>query len=501
MTSPTPTTPSISKVDTSKVDTSKVDTSKVDTPKVDTSTPPAVTTPTLRPYQQQVLDLLLASQQSGIVVAPTGSGKSLIIDALVRHYARPIVVVNELTVKGQLGDRLPDHIPIISPLSFDPAVPYDLIVIDEVHHYRRDRAWGRVLSHPSARVIGFTATPVWDPSLSLPLLVRIPYAVLREQGFLAAPLTGVLSRSDEETDAALSTSLCRRTVFYVSQKEQWNGAHMGRLITADTPADQRHFMPEDIRPDGSARICNIATLTTGWDDPDIDSIVLCRRIGADNPQTYLQIIGRLRRGGVVVDRADNILRFGLDEDALSAILGQRGVSTPSLAPALKRCMGCQRLLHPRQTVCPYCGFACPPPHRSGKLWEPLPVNAWLRLLSPDRLAPLRWKLCPYTPRGLWPIKLPGANITVWVGRGDGVEKWSFVWRILKEGSEKGASFWVVPGSSWIMTPSPEGDVVYARDLTRGEEGTWVCIGRRPRSAGSEQEEASGSEREEASGEE
>ena len=446
-------------------------------------TSPTPTTPpaTLRPYQQQVLDLLLTSDKSGIVVAPTGSGKSLIIDALVRHYARPIVVVNELTVKGQLGDRLPDHIPIISPLSFDPAVPYDLIVIDEVHHYRRDRAWGRVLSHPSARVIGFTATPVWDASLSLPLLVRIPYAVLREQGFLAAPLTGVLSRSDEETDAALSTSLCRRTVFYVSQKEQWNGAHMGRLITADTPADQRHFLSEDLRPDGSARLCNIATLTTGWDDPDIDSIVLCRRIGADNPQTYLQIIGRLRRGGVVVDRADNILRFGLDEDALSAILGQRGVSTPSLAPALKRCMGCQRLLHPRQTVCPYCGFACPPPHRSGKLWEPLPVNAWLRLLSPDRLALLRWKLCPYTPRGLWPIKLPVANITAWVGRGDGVEKWSFVWRILKEGSEKGASFWVVPGSSWIMTPSPEGDVVYARDLTRGEEGTWVCIGRRSQS--------------------
>lgn len=440
------------------------------------------TTPTLRPYQQQVLDLLLASQQSGIVVAPTGSGKSLIIDALVRHYARPIVVVNELTVKGQLGDRLPDSIPIISPLSFDPAVPYDLIVIDEVHHYRRDRAWGRVFSTHGARIIGFTATPVWDASLSLPLLVRIPYAVLREQGFLAAPLTGVLSRSEDETDAALSTSLCRRTVFYVSAREQHRPEHMGRLITADTPADQRHFLPADIRPDGSARICNIATLTTGWDDPDIDSIVLCRRIGADNPQTYLQIIGRLRRGGVVVDRADNILRFGLDEDAVAATLGQRGVSTPSLAPALKRCMGCQRLLHPRQTVCPYCGFACPPPHRSGKLWEPLPVEAWLKLLRPEGLEAKRWKLCPYTPRGLWPIKLPVANITAWVGRGDGVEKWSFVWRILKEGSEKGASFWVVPGSSWIMCVGEEGDVVYARDVMRGEEGTWVCIGRRGRSA-------------------
>lgn len=443
----------------------------------------------LRPYQKQVLDLLLSSNDSGIVVAPTGSGKSLIIDALVRHYARPIVVVNELTVKGQLGERLPDDVPIISPLSFDPAVPYDLIVIDEVHHYRRDRAWGRVFSvlgdardkenvnadanaDANVRVIGFTATPVWDASLSLPLLARIPYHVLREQGYLAPPLTGVLARSDDEVDDILARSLCRHTVFYISQREQWS-PRMGRLITADTPADQRRFLPDD-----NGRLANIATLTTGWDDPDIDSIVLCRRIGSDNPQTYLQILGRLRRGGVVVDRADNILRFGLDEDAIAATLGARGVSTPSLAPALKRCMGCQRLLHPRQNVCPYCGFACPAPHRSGKLWEPLPVEAWLRLLRPSGLEGKRWKVCPYTPRGLWPIKLPGSGITAWVGRGDGVEKWSFVWSMIKEGVEKGVKFWVVPGSSWIMCVSGEGDVVYARDVGLGAGGTWVAIARR-----------------------
>ena len=430
--------------------------------------------PRLRPYQKQVLDLLLTSNESGIVVAPTGSGKSLIIDALVRAYDNDaVVIVNELTVKGQLGDRLPDDVPIVSPLSFDSATPPRLIVIDEVHHYRRDRAWGRVLAAPGSRIVGFTATPVWDASLSLPLLARIPYHVLREQGYLAPPLTGVLARSDDEVDDILARSLCRHTVFYISAREQWS-PRMGRLITADTPADQRRFLPDD-----NGRICNIATLTTGWDDPDIDSIVLCRRIGSDNPQTYLQILGRLRRGGVVVDRADNILRFGLDEDAIAGTLGARSAGgVAKFAPQLKRCMGCQRLLHPRQNVCPYCGFACPAPHRSGKLWEPLPVEAWLRLLSPTRLSPLRWKVCPYTPRGLWPIKLPGSGITAWVGRGDGVEKWSFVWSMIKEGVEKGVKFWVVPGSSWIMCVGGEGEVVYARDVGLGKDGKWVVIARR-----------------------
>lgn len=433
---------------------------------------------TLRPYQQRTLDILLSTQKSGIVVAPTGSGKSLIIDALVRAYDNDaVVIVNELTVKGQLGDRLPDDIPIVSPLSFDPTHPPRLIVIDEVHHYRRDRAWGRVFSvlgdgagdkeNAGARIVGFTATPVWDASLSLPLLVRIPYAVLREQGFLAPPLTAVLARSDQDVEDALA--LCHHTVFYISAREQ-HRPQFGRLITADTPADQRHFLPSD-----HGRICNIATLTTGWDDPDIDSIVLCRRIGSDNPQTYLQIIGRLRRGGVVVDCSDNILRFGLDEDAIAATLGARTVGTsPSLAPALKRCLGCQRLLHPRQNVCPYCGFVCPPPHRSGKLWQPIPVEDWLRLLRPEGLEAKRWKVCPYTPRGLWPIKLPVANITAWVGRGDGVEKWSAVHNALSVGREKGASFWCVPGSAWILVVHPEGSYVYARSLDRWADG-WQRI--------------------------
>lgn len=473
-------------------------------------------TTSLRPYQQAVVDRLLrVDLRSGIVVAPTGSGKSLIIDALVRSplYRRPVVIVNELTVKSQLAERLGGTgVPILSPLSFEEGAGYDLIIIDEVHHYRRDRAWGRVLSStsndspdnnagdaklhvgaassPRARIIGFTATPVWAEELSLPLLVRIPYALLREQGFLAPPLTAITiaDPTPETVNEALATSLCRHTVFYISQREQYNPEFMGRLIDASTPASLRRFLPTD-----GGRLCNIATLTTGWDDPDIDSIVLWRRIGSDNPQTYLQIIGRLRRGGVLIDCADNVLRFGLDEDALfeSGGLGGRGApSTPTLAPALKRCLGCQRLLHPRQNVCPYCGYACPAPHRSGKLWRPLSkeeINEWIARLDASRLSALRWKVCPYTKKGLWPIKLPGANITAWVGRGDGVEKWSFIGTMMRTLRDRGVTVWVVPDSTWILVArdgasesersAASGSVVYARDVSKGADGSWVCVAR------------------------
>lgn len=476
------------------------------------STTDATTTTSLRPYQQAVVDRLLREDlRSGIVVAPTGSGKSLIIDALVRSplYRRPVVIVNELTVKGQLAERLGDTgVPILSPLSFEGSGEYDLIIIDEVHHYRRDRAWGRVLSStsndspddnedaklhvgtaspsqsspdaPRVRIIGFTATPVWSEELSLPLLVRIPYALLREQGFLAPPLTAITlaNPTPETVNEALATSLCRHTVFYISQREQYDPSFMGRLITADTPAALRRFLPSD-----GERLCNIATLTTGWDDPDIDSIVLWRRIGSDNPQTYLQIIGRLRRGGVLIDCADNVLRFGLDEDALfeSGELGGRGApSAPTLAPALKRCLGCQRLLHPRQNVCPYCGYACPAPHRSGKLWRQLSkeeINEWIARLDASRLSSLRWKVCPYTKKGLWPIKLPGANITAWVGRGDGVEKWSYVGTMMRTLRDRGVTVWVVPDSTWILVARDGGALVYARDVAKGPDGSWVCVAR------------------------
>lgn len=450
------------------------------------------TTTTLRPYQQAVVDRLLrVDLRSGIIVAPTGSGKSLIIDALVRSplYRRPVIIVNELTVKGQLAERLGDTgVPILSPMSFEEDGGYDLIIIDEVHHYRRDRAWGRVLSYTSntnTRIIGFTATPVWAEELSLPLLVRIPYSLLREQGFLAPPLTAITlaEPTKEKVNEALATSLCQHTVFYISQRDQYDPSFMGRLITADTPSSERRFLHED-----NGRLCNIATLTTGWDDPDIDSIVLWRRIGYDNPQTYLQIIGRLRRGGVLIDCADNVLRFGLDEDALfeSGWLGGRGApSAPTLAPALKRCLGCQRLLHPRQNVCPYCGYACPAPHRSGKLWRPLSkeeADVWITKLNPSVLSALRWKVCPYTKKGLWPIKLPGANITAWVGRGDGVEKWSYVGTMMRNLKDRGVTVWVVPDSTWILVARGDGEdngksVVYARDVAKGADGSWVCVAR------------------------
>lgn len=428
----------------------------------------------LRPYQTAALEAILSNPTlSGIVVAPTGSGKTHIMKALYDAVGRGggvVFIIWEKSVKAQLAALLGRDDIIFSPSSGAlPSLSAHTIVIDEVHHFRRGKAWGRFLDS-GARVVGFTATPVWVEDLSLPILYRIPYYELRQEGWIAPPLSGVLASTDEEEAQALdSLGPNRRVVTYISRKEEWRGEEKdGRLITAETPVEERLFFPWE------TQICNIATLTTGWDNRDINAILLRRRIG--EAQTFLQIIGRLRRGGVIIDRSDNILRFGLDEDVLSATLGHKGAGGEGKGiPALKRCLGCERLISPRLQECPYCGWHAPEPHISGKLWEPMDVDKWIKEFG--EIGWRRYTPCPYTPKGSWPVKLPNRE-TAYVGLHT-YEHWNGVLNRLKDVRDKvaegeGLAFFI-PRSWWILLSKPDGSLMYACSLEYGSSMTWQRI--------------------------
>lgn len=441
---------------------------------------------TLRDYQQWAVNKAIQSieaRKSGIVVAPTGSGKSVMIDALVRRFPNAVVIVNEKTVKSQLRERLPSDTKIFSPTNYNPnpdnynpsidpsADP--IYIIDEIHHFRRDRAWGRVFNS-GALVIGFSATPVWTIELSIPVICRIPYYVLRDQGWLAPPLTGMISTSQEETDTILKKSDCRHTVFYISSKDDWQ-SWMGRLITASTPVEERAFLNED-------RICNIATLTTGWDNSDIDSVVLCRSIG--EAHTYLQILGRLRRGGVVVDMSNNILRFGLDEDIISSQIGNKGApsSNTDNLPICKRCLGCQRLLAPRQQVCPFCGWKAPAMHKSGKLWTALEnetIDKTIKALSKDITNVEKGYTFRFTPSGAYPEKMWNGETAYISART--LPYWKSVrtrLESIKDGLQNGTmeGIFYVPKTWWILAVGKDGQLMYGCDMSYGSNLIWQKLG-------------------------
>lgn len=398
----------------------------------------------LRPYQMSAVEAAFQcvcerGAGRGVIVAPTGSGKSLIIAELyrrLRESGRAVaVVVAEKSVRAQLSAVVGGGAHIYHPSQLPAPCEGAVLIVDEVHHFRDGKSWGKVWGYEC--VIGFTATPsTYDSSTRI--IYRIPYYTLRREGWLAPPVSAELMCDGKAlpTDAHL--------VFYLGKREEWKPEY-GRLVLANTPAHERHFLGDE------RRLCCLQTLTTGWDDPDIEGVVLLRRIG--DIHTYLQIIGRLRRGGTVYDYADNVMRFGLDEDLAMERGMERWSSAPRSSdgevglPPLTRCLECERLISPRLSECPYCGTSLPP--KAPHIWTLTPIDAWLKVF--ERLEHMcdSNHPCPYTPSGAYSVKFPNKEIAYFSPRT--YHHWSRVKRLFDGlAAHHTPKLFILPHSWWLL---------------------------------------------------
>ena len=148
----------------------------------------------LHPFQSDVKDRLRAVVAGGtkrvLLVAPTGSGKTVIAAAIIKAaldrgrrelflaHRRELVQqasrklydygIDAGIIQAGIRPRLEQPVQIASIQTLDarafrsPRMPKpaaDLIIVDEAHHVRA-RSWTRILdSYPDAVVIGLTATP------------------------------------------------------------------------------------------------------------------------------------------------------------------------------------------------------------------------------------------------------------------------------------------------------------------------------------------------------
>jgi len=149
------------------------------------------------------------------------------------------------------------------------------------------------------------------------------------------------------------------------------------LVTGETPTAERdrliaRFKGERIAANlfGDTHpplkyLVNVNVLTTGFDAPNVDCIVLLRPTAS--PGLYYQMVGRGFRlhpektDCLVLDYGGNILRHG-PVDAIR--IADRQANGNGKAPA-KECPECQALIHAAYSVCPDCGYEFPPPD-SGK---------------------------------------------------------------------------------------------------------------------------------------
>jgi len=149
------------------------------------------------------------------------------------------------------------------------------------------------------------------------------------------------------------------------------------LVTGETPTAERdrliaRFKGERIAANlfGDTHpplkyLVNVNVLTTGFDAPNVDCIVLLRPTAS--PGLYYQMVGRGFRlcpgktDCLVLDYGGNILRHG-PVDAIQ--IAERPGNNGGKAPA-RECPECQAVIHAAYSVCPDCGYEFPPPD-SGK---------------------------------------------------------------------------------------------------------------------------------------
>jgi DNA repair protein RadD len=294
--------------------------------------------------------------------------------------------------------------------------PFDLVLVDEAHMippegegmYRQFLAEAKVVN-PALRVIGLTATPFRLESglICTPdhFLNHVCYEIsLRElivQGFLSPLVTkaginkadfgGVHIRGGEFVadeverlmdENHLVEAACQELVAYAVDRKavlvfasgikhgehivhtlrERHGIECG-FVTGETPTRERDAVLGRFRSGDLRFLCNINVLTTGFDAPHVDCVVLLRP--TMSPGLYYQMVGRGFRpcpdkaNCLVLDFGGNVIRHG-PVDQIQVVTKDRGGTGEATA---KECPECHSLIAAGNAKCPECGFEFPPPER------------------------------------------------------------------------------------------------------------------------------------------
>ena len=262
---------------------------------------------------------------------------------------------------------------------------FDLIIFDEAHK----QAFNKVFQHIARNqtVIGATATP-YRKAGQIPLsrhyheiVETVTIADLIEQGYLAKPnsfgvpvdLSQVQMRGGDYDESSLGENYSKNRVFegvienylrltpnkksiafcptIASSMElcsQMQGAgvnakHLDSTMDAETRKERLKWLK--ITP--NAVLCNVGILTTGFDEPTIEVVILYR--ATTSLPLFLQMVGRgsrvteTKKAFTILDFGENIRRHGFWEENRKWSLDLARKKKTGVAPA-KNCPKCWALV-------------------------------------------------------------------------------------------------------------------------------------------------------------
>lgn len=145
-----------------------------------------------------------------------------------------------------------------------------------------------------------------------------------------------------------------------------NGQLKCELITGETPKELREFKINQFKNGDIRWLVNVSVLTTGFDAPNIDCIVVMRPTMSKG--LYCQMVGRgfrlspKKTDCLILDYGSNALRHG---DIADIDVNENGMDGKPIVDM--ECVRCGFIYKKAKPVCPNCGMFTP------RLMEPKPL--------------------------------------------------------------------------------------------------------------------------------
>ena len=289
----------------------------------------------------------------------------------------------------------------------------DIILIDECHlvSHNDEGSYRKLITdltiiNPHLRVIGLTATPFRlghglitdDPAIFNELIEPVSIESLVEGGYLSTlrstrttlrlDTSEVHKRGGEfiesELQAAIDTEKNNREVVEevlkrAGDRKSWlffcsgvDHAHhisyllnqhgiISECVTGETPKKDREKILDDFKAGKIQALTNANVLTTGFDHPDIDLLVMLRP--TMSASLYVQMAGRGMRPKshtdhcLVLDFAGNVAMHG----PVTAVQPSKKKGEGDGDPPTKVCEHCHEICAIAAKICPNCKEPFPPP--------------------------------------------------------------------------------------------------------------------------------------------
>lgn len=289
---------------------------------------------------------------------------------------------------------------------------FDLLIVDEVHLVPPDGQgmYRSLISNlrelnPNLKMCGLTATPyrtgygsiVGPDEMFNSLAYEADVADLISDGFLTkltnrpggheADLSGVKTvageynakeleeafrgvTDDEVRDMVSRTRDRKRVLVFASGVDHAERianqiGESARHVHGSMLPMERDSIISSFRDGDIKYLVNCRILTTGFDDPETDCIVLMT--ATQSLVLYVQMVGRgLRKSDskqntMILDYGGNIRRHGPLDSVVVPIKKQKQAGTK--APITKDCPNCGEIVAARALTCSSCGHAFPAPKR------------------------------------------------------------------------------------------------------------------------------------------